>query len=99
MNVDATFIVIQGQSIPLLSKNTTVELGVLKTGPVISVITDKVKVLTKQKYPEVFDGEGKLTTKQISLDIDPGAKPIAQPLLYSSISFKKKKSMRRFWNL
>ena len=67
--MDAIFIVIKRQDIPLLSKNTTTEEGVLKIGPDMCVITEKIKVL-KKKHLEVFDIVGKLKTKQISSDID-----------------------------
>ena len=39
----------------------------------------------KQQYPDVFEGVGKLKNKQISLDIDPTVKPVAQP--YRRIPF------------
>ena len=42
------------------------------------MVTSKADSL-KQQYPEVFEGVGKLKNKQISLDIDPTVKPIAQP--------------------
>ena len=58
----SSFIVIEGKGIPL-GKNTAIKLGVLKIGPDISMVIDKATAL-KQKYPEVFDGVGKLKTKQ-----------------------------------
>ena len=62
----------------LLGKITATELGVLKVGINIAMVTSKADSL-KQQYPEVFEGVGKLKNKQIQLDIDPTVKPIAQP--------------------
>ena len=62
----------------LLGKITATELGVLKVGINIAMVTSKADSL-KQQYPEVFEGVGKLKNKQIPLDIDPTVKPIAQP--------------------
>ena len=62
----------------LLGKITATELGVLKVGINIAMVTSKANSL-KQQYPEAFEGVGKLKNKQISLDIDPTVKPIAQP--------------------
>ena len=62
----------------LLEKVTATELGVLIVGLNIAMVTSNTYSL-KQQYPEVFEGVGKLKTKQISLDIDTTVKPIAQP--------------------
>ena len=62
----------------LLGKITATELGVLKVGINIAMVTSKADSL-KQQYPEVYEDVGKLKNKQISLDIDLTVKPIAQP--------------------
>ena len=74
----AEVLVIKGRGMSLLGKITATELGVLKVGINIAMVTSKADSL-KQQYPEVFKGVGKLKNKQISLDIDPTVKPIAQP--------------------
>ena len=74
----AEVLVIKGRGMSLLGKITATELGVLKVGINIAMVTSKADSL-KQQYPEVFEGVGKLKNKQISLDIDPTVKPIAQP--------------------
>ena len=66
----AEFLVIKGRGMSLLGKVTATELGVLKVGINIAVVTTKAHDL-KLQYPEVFEGVGKLKDKQISLDIDP----------------------------
>ena len=75
----------------LLGKITATELGVLKVGINIAMVTSKADSL-KQQYPEVFEGVGKLKNKQISLDIDPTVKPIAQP--YRRIPFNLRGKIR-----
>ena len=74
----AEVLVNKGRRMSLLGKITATELGVLKVGINIAMVTSKADSL-KQQYPEVFEGVGKLKNKQISLDIDPTVKPIAQP--------------------
>ena len=74
----AEVLVIKGRGMSLLGKITATEMGVLKVGLNIAMVTSKADSL-KQQYPEVFKGVGKLKNKQISLDIDPTVKPIAQP--------------------
>ena len=75
----------------LLGKITATELGVLKVGINIAMVTSKANSL-KQQYPEAFEGVGKLKNKQISLDIDPTVKPIAQP--YRRIPFNLRGKIR-----
>ena len=87
----AEVLVIKGRGMSLLGKITATELGVLKVGINIAMVTSKADSL-KQQYPEVFEGVGKLKNKQISLDIDPTVKPIAQP--YRRIPFNLKGKIR-----
>ena len=74
-----------------LGEITATELEVLKVGINIAMVTSKADSL-KQQYPEVFEGVGKLKNKQISLDIDPTVKPIAQP--YRRIPFNLRGKIR-----
>ena len=87
----AEVLVIKGRGMSLLGKITATELGVLKVGINIAMVTSKADSL-KQQYPEVFEGVGKLKNKQISLDIDPTVKPIAQP--YRRIPFNLRGKIR-----
>ena len=63
----------------------------LKVGINIAMVTTKA-VKLKQQYPDVFEGVGKLKNKQISLDIDPTVKPVAQP--YRRIPFNLRKKVQ-----
>ena len=83
------FLVIKGRGMSLLGKVTATELGVLKVGINIAVVTTKAHDL-KLQYPEVFEGVGKLKDKQISLDIDPTVKPVAQPYRRIPSSLREK---------
>ena len=74
----AEVLVIKGRGMSLLGKITATELGVLKVGINIAMVTSKADSL-KQQYPEIFEGVGKTKNEQISLNIDPTVKPIAQP--------------------
>ena len=87
----AEFLVIKGRGISLLGKVTATELGVLKVGINIAAVTTKAHDL-KLQYPEVFEGVGKLKDKQISLDIDPTVKPVAQP--YRRIPFNLREKVQ-----
>ena len=87
----AEVLVIQGRGVSLLGKTTATELGVLKVGINVAVVTTKANKL-KQQYPDVFEGVGKLKNKQISLDIDPTVKPVAQP--YRRIPFNLREKVQ-----
>ena len=87
----AEFLVIKGRGMSLLGKVTATELGVLKVGINIAAVTTKAHDL-KLQYPEVFEGVGKLKNKQISLDIDPTVKPVAQP--YRRIPFNLREKVQ-----
>ena len=52
------FLVIEGRGVSLLGKTTATELGVLKIGVDVAMVTVKADNL-KQHYPEVFEGVGK----------------------------------------
>ena len=77
--ITTEFLVIKGKGTPLLGHETATLLDVLRIGPVVSAISS-VEENLQQQYPEVYNGIGKLNTKQITLHIDPTIKPVAQPL-------------------
>ena len=87
----AEVLVIKGRGMSLLGKITATELGVLKVGINIAMVTSKADSL-KQHYPEVFEGVRKLKNKQISMDIEATVKPIAQP--YRRIPFNLRGKIR-----
>ena len=87
----AEVLVIKGRGMSLRGNISATELEVLKLGINIAMVTSKADSL-KQKYPEVFEGVGKLKNKQISLDIDPTVKPTAQP--YRRIPFNLRGRIR-----
>ena len=87
----AESLVIKGRGMSLLGEVTATEFGVLKVGINIAVVTTKAHDL-KLQYPEVFEGVGKLKDKQISLDIDPTVKPVAQP--YRRIPFNLREKVQ-----
>ena len=66
----AEVLVSKGRGMSLLGKITATQLGVLKFCINIAMVTSKADSL-KQKYPEVFEGVGKLKKKT---DI-PGYRP------------------------
>lgn len=75
----AEFIVIQGHGESLLGRETATKLGVLRIGTDIAAVQD-LKQSMRSQYPDVFQGVGKLNTKQVSLYVNPDAQPVAQPL-------------------
>ncbi|KAJ8366663.1 hypothetical protein AAFF_G00345590 [Aldrovandia affinis] len=54
------------------------KLGVLKIGVDVAAVVDKQSL--EQQYPKLFQGVGKLNSKQVSLHINPEVKLVAQPL-------------------
>ena len=80
-NTRAEFVVMKGNEVPLLSRETALKLGVLKIGLNVNKITSKsVADSMKIQYPGVFKGLGKLCDRQVQLAIALKSKPIAQPL-------------------
>ncbi|KAI0231625.1 hypothetical protein LSAT2_018022, partial [Lamellibrachia satsuma] len=66
---EAEFIVVRGRSIPLLGRKTALQLGELKIGVGIAAVSDVAGDLNLQ-YPEVFEGIGKLKSRQITQPIN-----------------------------
>ena len=85
----AEVLVIKGRGVSLLGKTTATELGVLKVGINVAVITTKANKL-KQQHPDVSEGVGKLKNKQISLYIDPTVKTVAQPYRRIPLNLREK---------
>ena len=74
----AESLVIDGNGVPLLGRDTTMNLGVLKIGVDIAIVSDKAKI--QDMYPELFQGIGKLDTHQVKLHVNQSVEPVAQPL-------------------
>ena len=84
---EAEFIVLDGTARSILGCSTTRDLNVLKSGSEVNMLT---KSDIKQKYPECFDGIGKLKDFQLKIHIDPNVKPIAQNPRRIPFSLRKK---------
>ncbi|CAI6367348.1 unnamed protein product [Macrosiphum euphorbiae] len=69
--------VVKGNNQSLLGYETSVKLGLLKIGLNINEITSKT-FQYKSKYPNLFNGIGKLKGKQVQLHINEVIKPVAQ---------------------
>ena len=85
----AEFQVVTGKGIPLIGRQTAVELGALKIGVDVAAVSDMAESL-KCQYPEVFKGVGKLNTKQVSLHINHDVKPVAQPLRRTPFNLRER---------
>ena len=86
---EAEFMVIRGKGVPLLGRKTATDIGVLRIGAGVSAVMNTAELL-KIQYPEVFNGVGKLKTRQVTLHIDPSVKPVAQPLRRTPFNLRKK---------
>ncbi len=75
----ADFLVVEGNGVPLLGRETATELGVLKIGVDVAAIRN-VNQKIHDQYPELFKGVGKLNTHQVALHINRNFDPIAQPM-------------------
>ena len=73
------FVVIEGQGQTLLGRQTSEKLGILQIGPapVIGNIQNDIDNL-KVKYPQCFEGFGKLKDFQLTVPIDPDIEPVVQ---------------------
>ena len=85
----AEFLVIKGKGVPLLCKDTTMKLGVLRIGVDIATVAETKQTLQRQ-FPEVFSGIGKLKSKQVTLRVDPKVKPVDQPLGRTPFNLQEK---------
>ncbi|XP_053606236.1 uncharacterized protein K02A2.6-like [Plodia interpunctella] len=85
--VNANILVFKGCGPSLLSKQTSIDLGLLRVGP-ISVELPKIysinpidsKNAIMKEYPKLFDGIGKLKNFKLTIPIDRTVKLIAQPV-------------------
>jgi len=85
--VHAKFYIFNGTVTTLLCKSTSEQLGVLRVGPVGEGVHFASSDLASgdgqswlDMFPGCFAGVGLLKDLQVSLHIDPNAKPVAQPV-------------------
>ena len=83
----AEFLVIKRKGV--LCKDTAMKLGVLRIGVDVATVAETKQTL-QQQFPEVFNGIGKLKSKQVTLHVDPKVKPVAQPLRRTAFKFQEK---------
>ena len=91
--VGAEFCVINGKGESLLGRDTAVSLGVLKMGVDVAALSTGLKIigeLLQKKYPQVFNGVGKLKDRTVQLHIDTDVRPIAQPIRKTPFSLRSK---------
>ena len=67
----AEFIVIDGTGMPILGRDTAIDLKVLRVGPEINAISE-------MEHAGLFEGIGKLRDYKAKLHIDPEVGPVAQ---------------------
>lgn len=81
----AEFVVVKGSGKSILGKTTAEALNVLRVGPpnginVYSIAREGDDSDIFAKYPDVFEGVGKLKGYELDLHIDDKVKPVAQPV-------------------
>ena len=86
---DSEFLVIKGTGVPLLGKETAMKLNVLKIGIDVAAVTD-LDCEIRRQYLSVFQGVGKLKSKQVTLHIDTSVQPVAQPLRRMPFNLREK---------
>ena len=97
-SIRTDFCVLKGQGMPLLSRNSAIELGVLKIGIDVAAVNDNFASVgessLKEKivnvYPDVFKGVGMLKDRQVKLHIKTDVEPVAQPLRRTPYSLRPK---------
>jgi len=85
----AEFLVIKGNGVLFLCKDTAMKLGVLRIGVDIATVAETKQTL-QQQFPEVSSGIGKLKSKQVTLHVDPKVKLVAQPLRQTPVNVQEK---------
>ena len=86
--VQAEFVVIDGEGEALLGRETALQLGVLKLGAPVYTVQSKEVIMSD--YKGVFDGVGKLKDYQVKLHVNPVVPPVAQPVRRTPFSLRNK---------
>ena len=93
---NAEFLVTEKKGVPLLSKETSMKLGVLHIGvpqansTAYSVSQSDVKPEEKPEFRKLFTGLGKLVDHQVKLHVKPDSKPVIQNARRIPFSMRKK---------
>ena len=97
--VQAEFVVIDGEGEALLGRETALQLGVLKLGAPVYTVQSKEVIMSD--YKGVFDGVGKLKDYQVKLHVNPDVPPVAQPVRRTPFSLhdKVKKKVEELVNM
>ena len=75
--VQAEFVVTDGEGEALLGRETALQVGVLKLDVPVYTLQSKEAIMSNHK--EVFDGVGKLKDYQVKLHVNPNVALVAQP--------------------
>ena len=79
-SVDAEFLVVEEKGKALLSKQTSIDLGILHIQNVYHVNSTDRKAQLKDQFPSCFDGIGKLKDYQLHIPVDESVEPVIQGL-------------------
>ncbi|XP_078309584.1 uncharacterized protein LOC144617972 [Crassostrea virginica] len=91
---DVEFVVLDGKGQALLFRDTALRLGVLQ---IVSSVSEAVNTDNRtvfDKYPDCFEGVGKLKSFQLEIPIDPDVDPVIQPMRRIPYSLRDKLSKK-----
>nr|XP_022336145.1 uncharacterized protein LOC111132611 [Crassostrea virginica] len=91
---DVEFVVLDGKGQALLGRDTALRLGVLQ---IVSSVSEAVNTDNRtvfDKYPDCFEGVGKLKSFQLEIPIDPDVDPVIQPMRRIPYSLRDKLSKK-----
>ena len=81
---EAEFVVINGEGVALLGRETAIQLGVLKLGTRICTVISSETIMSDYK------GVGKLKDYQVKLHVNPDVPPVVQPVRRTPFSLRDK---------
>ena len=79
--VQAEFVVIDGEGKALPGRETVLRLGVLKLDVPVYALQSKEEIISDNK--KVFDGVGKPKEYQVKLHVNPNVPSVAQPITHT----------------
>lgn len=97
-SVQAEFLVVEEKGKALLSKQTSIDLGILmiQNPAVYNVFSDTDrKTFIRLKFPKCFEGVGKLKDYQLHIAVDETVEPVAQALRRVPYNFREKLEKKR----
>ena len=92
----AEFVVVEGKGIPLLSRKTSQQLGLMKIGIDVAALSESVDSIHKMEAQllledkDTLSGVGKLKAHQVKLRTDPKVPPVAQPVRRTPFVLREK---------